>query len=49
MLQKAGVADESGIKGRGGDIETWVPIQKAKAANISAEKSPERTEGGFGR
>jgi hypothetical protein len=29
VLQKAGVADESRVKGRSGDIKTRVPIQKS--------------------
>ena len=49
VLQKTGVADESRVEGRSGDIKTGIPIEKSKAANISAKKSPEGTEGGFGR
>jgi hypothetical protein len=49
MLQKTGVADESRVKGRGGDIKAGKAIEKAKPENIGPEKSPERTEGSFCR
>jgi hypothetical protein len=49
MLQKTGVADESRVKGRGGDIKARIPIEKSKPEDIGPEKSPERTEGSFRR
>ena len=49
MFQKAGVADEGRVEGRGSDIKTGIPIQKSKSEYIGAEKSPERTERSFRR
>jgi hypothetical protein len=49
MLQKAGVADESRVKGRGSDIKAGIPIEKSKPEDIGPKKSPKRTEGGFCR
>jgi hypothetical protein len=49
VFQKPGVADESRVKGRSGDIKARIPIEKSKPEDIGPEKSPERTEGGFGR
>jgi len=49
MLQKTGVADESRVKGRGGDIKARIPIEKSKPEDIGPEKSRERTEGSFRR
>jgi hypothetical protein len=49
MLQKAGVADESRIKGRRSDIKAGVSIEKSKPEDIGPEKTPERTEGSFRR
>jgi len=48
MLQKPGVADESRVEGRGGDIKAGIPIDKSKPEDIGPEESPERTEGGLG-
>jgi hypothetical protein len=48
MLQKTGVADESRVEGRSGDIKTGIPIEKSKPKDIGPEKSPERAEGGLG-
>jgi hypothetical protein len=49
MLQKAGVADESRVKGRGGDIKAGISIEKSKPEDIGPKKSPECTEGSFRR
>jgi hypothetical protein len=49
MLQKTGVADESRVEGRSGDIEARIPIEKSKPEDIGPEKSPERTKGSFRR
>ena len=49
VFQKAGVADEGRVEGRGGDIKTGIRIEKSKPEDIGPEKSPERTEGGLGR
>jgi hypothetical protein len=49
VLQKTGVADESRVKGRNGDIKARIPIEKSKPEDIGPEKSPERTEGSFRR
>jgi hypothetical protein len=49
MLQKPSVADKGRVKGRSGDIKAGVAIEKSKPEDIGPEKSPERTEGGFGR
>jgi hypothetical protein len=49
VLQKPGVADESRVKGRGGDIKAGVSVEKSKPEDIGPEKSPERTEGSFRR
>jgi hypothetical protein len=49
VLQKTGVADESRVEGRSGDIKARIPIEKSKPENIGPEKSPERTKGGLGR
>ena len=48
VLQKAGVADEGGVKGRSGDVEAGIAVEEAEPDKISPEKSPERPEGGFG-
>ena len=49
MLQKTGVADESRVEGRSGDIEARIPIEKSKPEDIGPEKSPERSDGSFCR
>ena len=49
VLQKTGVADESRVEGRSGDIKTGVPIQKSKPEHIGPAKSPERSESSFRR
>ena len=43
------MADEGGIKGGSGDIKAGIAIEEAEPEDISSDKSPERTEGGFGR
>jgi hypothetical protein len=48
VFQKAGVANECRVKGRGGDIKAGVSVEKSKPEDIGPEKSPERTEGGLG-
>jgi hypothetical protein len=48
MLQKPGVADESRVKSRGGDIKARISIEKSKPEDIGPKKSPERAEGGLG-
>ena len=49
MLQKAGVADEGGVEGGSGDVEAGIAVEEAEPEDISSDKSPECTEGGFGR
>ena len=49
MLQKAGVTDESRVKGRGGDVKAGIPIDKSKPKDIGPKKSPESTERSFRR
>jgi hypothetical protein len=43
------MADEGGVEGGSGDIETRESIEKAKTDKVSPDKAPESTESRLGR